>query len=120
MTEYMGVDVPDDAHGVLQDVHWSGRSNWLLPTCARQRHLRAALGPGARRSPTSISSSNASSASCHRGSARTCRNGRSSRRRRRWSASIGGGIDPGPYLRYLKDKLGGIYGIRAETGARSS
>jgi carboxypeptidase Taq len=22
--EYLGVDVPDDAHGVLQDVHWSG------------------------------------------------------------------------------------------------
>ena len=23
MKEYLGVDVPDDAHGVLQDVHWS-------------------------------------------------------------------------------------------------
>jgi carboxypeptidase Taq len=23
MDEYLGVDVPDDAHGVLQDVHWS-------------------------------------------------------------------------------------------------
>src|SRR5659263_663427 len=22
--EYLGVDVPDDAHGVLQDVHWAG------------------------------------------------------------------------------------------------
>jgi carboxypeptidase Taq len=24
MHEYLGVEVPDDAHGVLQDVHWSG------------------------------------------------------------------------------------------------
>ena len=23
MKEYLGVDVPDDAHGVLQDMHWS-------------------------------------------------------------------------------------------------
>jgi carboxypeptidase Taq len=30
---------------------------------------------------------------------------------------VGSGMDPGPYLRYLKEKLGGIYGIRAETGA---
>ncbi|RIE05514.1 carboxypeptidase M32, partial [Candidatus Cryosericum terrychapinii] len=22
--EYLGIEVPDDAHGVLQDVHWSG------------------------------------------------------------------------------------------------
>ena len=26
MWEYLGVEVPDDAHGVLQDVHWSGGS----------------------------------------------------------------------------------------------
>src|SRR5437016_1483541 len=26
MWDYLGVDVPDDGHGVLQDVHWSGGS----------------------------------------------------------------------------------------------
>jgi|SRR5579862_3277473 len=26
MWDYLGVEVPDDAHGVLQDVHWSGGS----------------------------------------------------------------------------------------------
>jgi carboxypeptidase Taq len=26
MWDYLGVEVPDDAHGVLQDVHWSGAS----------------------------------------------------------------------------------------------
>ena len=32
--EYLGVDVPDDAHGVLQDMHWSGASFGYFPTYA--------------------------------------------------------------------------------------
>jgi len=32
MKEYLGVDVPDDAHGVLQDVHWSHGSLDYFPT----------------------------------------------------------------------------------------
>ena len=34
MKEFLGVDVPDDAHGVLQDVHWSGGSLGYFPTYA--------------------------------------------------------------------------------------
>ena len=34
MDEYLGVDVPDDAHGCLQDVHWSGGSFGYFPTYA--------------------------------------------------------------------------------------
>jgi hypothetical protein len=29
----------------------------------------------------------------------------------------GGGMDPGPYIRYLKAKLGEIYGLPVEAGA---
>ena len=32
MTEYLGVDVPDDARGVLQDIHWSGGAMGYFPT----------------------------------------------------------------------------------------
>ena len=32
--EYFGLDVPDDAHGVLQDVHWSSGSIGYFPTYA--------------------------------------------------------------------------------------
>jgi carboxypeptidase Taq len=32
--EYLGIDVPDDAHGVLQDVHWSGMAIGYFPTYA--------------------------------------------------------------------------------------
>ena len=32
MKEYLGVDVPDDRRGVLQDVHWSGGGFGYFPT----------------------------------------------------------------------------------------
>ena len=32
--EYLGVDVPDDAHGCLQDSHWSGGSFGYFPSYA--------------------------------------------------------------------------------------
>jgi carboxypeptidase Taq len=32
MTEYLGIEVPDDAHGVLQDTHWAGGQIGYFPT----------------------------------------------------------------------------------------
>jgi carboxypeptidase Taq len=34
MHDYLGVDVPDDAHGVLQDMHWAAGSFGCFPTYA--------------------------------------------------------------------------------------
>ena len=34
MDEYLGLEVPDDAHGVLQDMHWAGGSLGYFPTYA--------------------------------------------------------------------------------------
>jgi carboxypeptidase Taq len=34
MRDFLGIDVPDDAHGVLQDVHWSGGGMGYFPTYA--------------------------------------------------------------------------------------
>ena len=31
-SEYLGLEVPDDAHGVLQDVHWAGSAFGYFPT----------------------------------------------------------------------------------------
>jgi carboxypeptidase Taq len=47
MREYLGVDVPDDAQGVLQDVHWSGGSigyfsTYLIGTVASVQIWEAA------------------------------------------------------------------------------
>jgi carboxypeptidase Taq len=32
MDQYLGIDVPDDTHGVLQDVHWAGGGFGYFPT----------------------------------------------------------------------------------------
>jgi carboxypeptidase Taq len=32
MTGYLGIQVPDDTHGVLQDIHWSGGMLGYFPT----------------------------------------------------------------------------------------
>jgi carboxypeptidase Taq len=47
MWEYLGVEVPDDAHGVLQDVHWSTGmigyfSTYLIGTVASVQIWQAA------------------------------------------------------------------------------
>ena len=34
MAEYFGLEVPDDAHGVLQDMHWAGGNLGYFPTYA--------------------------------------------------------------------------------------
>ena len=51
MKEYLGIDVPEDARGVLQDVHWSGGVRLLPHVFAGQRHVAADLGEGARGDP---------------------------------------------------------------------
>ena len=51
MQELLGVDVPDDRHGVLQDVHWTRAGFGYFPTYALGnvlslqiwRHVQAAL-----------------------------------------------------------------------------
>ena len=44
MHEYLGIEVPDDAHGVLQDVHWgAGALRLLLDVSARHGDVGADL-----------------------------------------------------------------------------
>jgi carboxypeptidase Taq len=48
MRELLGVEVPDDRHGVLQDVHWSFGSFGYFPTYALGTLLAAQLWEAAR------------------------------------------------------------------------
>ena len=43
MWEYLGVEVPDDTHGVLQDTHWAGGSIGYFPTYALGNLISAQL-----------------------------------------------------------------------------
>jgi carboxypeptidase Taq len=46
--EYLGIEVPDDAHGVLQDVHWAGGLIGYFPTYALGNLIAGALWERAR------------------------------------------------------------------------
>ena len=92
--EYLGIEVPSDAEGVLQDMHWSGgHDRLLLHVLARQRDVAPDLGAGARghsRSPRAVRAGRVRRAA-RRGSASTCTGtGASSRRGRRSAASRAG------------------------------
>lgn len=43
MKEYLGIDVPTDTEGVLQDTHWSGGSFGYFPTYAYGSAISAQL-----------------------------------------------------------------------------
>jgi carboxypeptidase Taq len=120
MTEYLGVDVPDDAHGVLQDVHWSGGAIGYFPTYSLGNVISVQVWDEIRAALPDLDQQ------FERGEFRELsawlrenlhRHGRKYTSKEMLERVVGGPMDPGPYLRYLKDKLGGIYGIRAETGA---
>jgi carboxypeptidase Taq len=120
MTEYLGVEVPDDAHGVLQDVHWSGGAIGYFPTYSLGNVISVQLWEQVRAALPDLD------AQFERGEFSELagwlrenlhRHGRKYTSKEMLDRIVGGGIDPGPYLRYLKEKLGGIYGVRAETGA---
>jgi carboxypeptidase Taq len=120
MTEYLGVDVPDDARGVLQDVHWSGGAIGYFPTYSLGNVVSVQLWEQVRAAIPDLDQQ------LERGEfgelsgwlrENLHRHGRKFTSKEMLERLVGGPIDSGPYLRYLKEKLGGIYGIRAETGA---
>ena len=43
MWDYLGIEVPDDTHGVLQDTHWAGGSIGYFPTYALGNLISAQL-----------------------------------------------------------------------------
>src|SRR5215831_10387980 len=49
MWDYLGVEVPDDAHGVLQDVHWSGGSIGYFSTYLLGTVMSVQIWEAARR-----------------------------------------------------------------------
>ena len=109
MREYLGLQPPDVVTGVLQDVHWSDMTHGLLPDlCARQRHLRPAVGEGgggARRSRRAVRARRVRPLrewlreNVHR-------HGRAFTPQELLVRVTGSSIDPAPYLRYLERKLG--------------
>jgi carboxypeptidase Taq len=114
MKEYLGVEVPDDAHGVLQDVHWSGGDIGYFSTYALGNLIAAQLWERARGGLPGL---DASLAAGDGGPLREWlrtnvhQYGRKLPPRELVARATGGPIRVAPFVGYLRGKLGAIYGL---------
>jgi carboxypeptidase Taq len=114
MKDYLGVDAPDDAHGVLQDVHWSSGLLGYFPTYSLGNIIACQIWEKALQALPDLY------AQFERGEFRPLRewlretlhkHGRKFTPRETLQKVVGGPIDVGPFVRYLKRKFGEIYGL---------
>jgi len=117
MDEYLGIPVPTDTEGVLQDVHWSGGSIGYFPTYALGNLISAQIWERVTADlPDVYDSFEAGDFSPLRDWLREHlhRHGRKFTPSETLERVVGTPeIDPAPYVRYLREKLAGIYGIAA-------
>jgi carboxypeptidase Taq len=117
MWEYLGIEVPSDTEGVLQDVHWSGGSIGYFPTYALGNLISAQIWEKVVADlPDLYDSFEAGDFAPLRDWLREHlhRHGRKFTPAETLERVVGTRqIDPEPYVRYLREKLAGIYGITA-------
>jgi carboxypeptidase Taq len=112
--EYLGIDVPDDAHGVLQDVHWSFGGMGYFPTYSLGNVISAQIWEKVREAIPDLDDQFEQG---EFGALREWLREHLHRHGRKFTPAetlervVGGPIDPEPYIRYLKEKMGGIYGF---------
>jgi carboxypeptidase Taq len=112
MLELLGVEVPDDAHGVLQDVHWSGGAFGYFPTYALGNIISLQLWAVVRRA---IPDLDAQMAAGELGELSRWLSdslyalGRKLTPKETIERLTGSPtIDPAPYLEYLREKLAAL------------
>lgn len=111
--EYLGISVPDDTRGVLQDVHWSSGSFGTFPVYAIGNVIAGQIWERlildlpdleqriARGDFTPLRAWLAD---------HLYRHGRKFTPRETIRLVTGGDLDPAPYLRYVSDKVTALYG----------
>jgi carboxypeptidase Taq len=112
MREFLGIVPPDDARGVLQDVHWSAGLLGYFPTYALGNLVSVQLWEAARNDLPDLDSriragSFADLLAWLR--EKVHRHGRKFTSQELVRRITGSPIDPQPYLRYLERKFGGLY-----------
>jgi carboxypeptidase Taq len=114
MHDYLGVDVPSDAQGVLQDVHWSAGLIGYFPTYAIGNLIAGQLWERVR---SDIPDLDDQLASHELQGLREWLREKVHRHGSRYTDTelidqvVGGPITIGPFISYLKAKLGDVYGI---------
>jgi carboxypeptidase Taq len=118
--DYLGIEVPNDTEGVLQDVHWSGGSIGYFPTYALGNLISAQIW---EKITAEVPGLEEGFEQGEFGPLRDWLRENLHRHGRKFSpretlelVSGSAEIDPAPYVRYLREKLAPIYGIAA-TGA---
>jgi carboxypeptidase Taq len=112
--DYLGVEVPDDVHGVLQDVHWSAGLIGYFPTYALGNLIAGQLW---ERAQLDVPGLNQSIATGELSPLREWLRARVHRHGSKFSTTellareIGEPILVTPYTNYLKHKLGDVYGL---------
>lgn len=113
--EYLGLDVPDDAHGILQDVHWSFGGIGYFPTYSLGNIISVQLFEAADKAL-----GGGLDGMIGRGEFSPLREwllenvhqwGKKYTPSELIERVTGGPLDTGPYLRYLQAKFGEIYGL---------
>jgi len=115
MFESLGVEVPDDAQGVLQDTHWAGGAIGYFPTYALGNLISAQLWEKITGDLPDLD------AQFEQGDFDALRlwlrdhlhvHGRKFTPLETLERAIGADrIDPEPYVRYLEQKVGALYGL---------
>lgn len=114
MEEYLGVEVPSDADGVLQDIHWAHGAFGYFPTYALGTMIAAQLWEAAHVAiPDLERRIAAGELSTLRAWLRehVHRFGRTRTGDEILRDITGGGLDPAPLLRYLHEKYGALYDL---------
>ncbi|MCK9248797.1 MAG: carboxypeptidase M32 [Solirubrobacteraceae bacterium] len=114
MEELLGVTVPDDAHGVLQDIHWSFGELGYFPTYTLGTIASAQLWDAAREALPGLEASIAAGdPSPLRGWLRehVHRHGATRTGDEILREATGSALDPEPLLRYLTTKYSALYGL---------
>jgi carboxypeptidase Taq len=113
MWEYLGIDVPSDTDGVLQDVHWSGGSIGYFPTYALGNLISAQIW---ERVTADLPDLDTAFEEGDFAPLRDWLREHLHRHGRKYTPAetlerVSGSaqIDPEPYVRYLRTKLSGIY-----------
>ena len=108
MEKYLGIEVPDDAHGVLQDVHWSRGGFGYFPTYSLGNVYSVQIWERLRGEVDDVDEQIARG---EFGEIREWlrenlhRHGRKYLPAETLERAVGATIDPEPYLRYLQGKL---------------
>jgi carboxypeptidase Taq len=117
MWDYLGIEVPNDTEGVLQDVHWSGGSVGYFPTYALGNLISAQIW---EKVTADLPDLHDGFEQGEFGPLRDWLREHLHRHGRKFTPGetlervVGTSqIDPEPYVRYLREKLAAIYGITA-------